>query len=113
MFNFLQKKQKERENQAVSAEQQAEAMARAKKLEAFIIEVMKVAVKHDVSVSDFKVLLHEVSRQLETAFDSRKVTDFMDKDEVAKTVEEQKPVEEVPVESGTATTTEPIVEPAA
>lgn len=91
MFNFLQKKQKQQEDKAGFEAQQAEALARGKKLETFLVEVMKVAVKHDVTVSDFKVLLHEVTRQLESAFDSRKVTDFMDKEEVTQTLEEHAP----------------------
>lgn len=91
MFNFLQKKQKQKAEQQSLKDQQAEALVRGKKLEAFIIEVMQVAVRHDVSVSDFKVLLNEVSRQLEQAFDSRKVTEFMDKEEVAAVMGAQTP----------------------
>lgn len=91
MFSFLQKKQIDRENKEAFAQQQAEALERGKKLEAFIIEVMEVAVKHDVTVNDFKLLLNQVAQQLEMAFDSRKVTDFMDKEDLDAVKAKQAP----------------------
>lgn len=76
MFNKVMKKQEQNQIKA----QNAEAMRRAEKIDAFGDKILPMAVEADLSVNDLKVVMNSLIQQLQLVFDSRPVKEFMPKD---------------------------------
>ena len=111
MFDKVQKKKTQAE--------QEEAERRGKMLDAATMDVIDVAVKHDLSVNDFEVVLQQCLNGIKNVYLSHKVFEFTDAAQKPKEVAAEFTPGPVtteptpPVESTATETTPPVEEPTA
>ena len=99
IFDKVLKKQEKADAEA----QQREAEVRAAKFSVFYAEFLKLAVAHDMTIGNMKMLLNQLNMELGNAFDSRMVADFQDKAEA--------PAEGEEVAAEPVVESEPVAEP--